>query len=83
MQFYFADEPDAKKFGGQKQATILTTLQRNIKTTLLKFPTFHIQSLQSIEDLEQIRQLSLNRKCWKLITRAVTDSVQANRLAKH
>ena len=80
MQYYFTAEPNTKKFSGNKRSTIVTTLQKDIKQTLQKFPLFQISSLQSNTDLTQICILAKNRSNWRKITKAVTDTVQANSL---
>ena len=81
MNYFFQPETTLKKFGGSKRATIVTTLQSDIQATKHKFPHFQIKNLISINDLETIRIIALDRKSWRRITKAVTDTVQANCLA--
>ena len=79
MNYYFLPEP-VTKFPGTKRATIVTTLQRDINTTKHKFPHFQIKSLNSMQDLEHVRNLASDRTCWRRITKTITDVVQAKSL---
>ena len=76
MDFFFAFKPD-KKFPGRR-ATIVSTLQDDIKMTKIKFPQFEIDSLSSHSDLRRLRALASDRKKWRRITKSITDTTEAN-----
>ena len=78
MEYFFIPVPKLKKFRGIQRTTIVTTLENDIKNTLVKFPTFQIKSLNSLSDLENICKIAQNRQLWRKITKAIMDTVQAN-----
>ena len=78
MNYYFTPEPNGKRFKGAKRYTIVTTIQRDIQNTNIKFSQFQTKALNLFQDLEYIRHLANNRKLWRRITVTVTDTVQKN-----
>ncbi len=81
MQYYFT-ENNEKRFLGQRRATLVTTINRDIKDTLLKFPDFEISILKTENDLQRIQILAGNRKSWRNLVKKICNTAQANKSTK-
>ena len=71
---YFFEERSNRKFKGRKRATIITTINRDIQITKLKYPEFDIQKLKSEINLHNIRVKSKNRRLWGKRVKQVVDA---------
>ena len=70
MKFFF-EERSNKKFRGQKRATIVRTINRDIKRTINKHPDLKIKELTTEITLHNIGVKARNRKQWAAIVRKV------------
>ena len=77
MEWYFEHEMGHKRARGSKRATIVTTLQRDIRTACEHLRNFEIRSLANFDDLIHISNLARNRKKWRKITKAIVDAAKA------
>ena len=80
MTYFFT--PETKRYNGQKRATIVTTINRDIKETTLKFPDLGISILKTELDLQSIQQIAEDRKRWKKLTKKIYNTAQANKSTK-
>ena len=71
---YFFEYRSAKKFLGRKRTTIITTLNKDIKRTKQKFPSFPVVPLISQVSLQNTYTKAKNRKLWLKIVKQVVDS---------
>ena len=78
MEFYFEQESYSKLFSGGKRATIVTTIQRDINRTNARFPLIKLPTIESLQDLQNYRNLASDRKNWKRLSKAIVDTAQAN-----
>ena len=79
MDYYFQPERTAARFPGGKRATIVTTINRDIKRTKEKFPHFELQPLKTAMNLRNIRVKATDRNQWKRRVKMITDAAHSNR----
>ena len=70
MKFYF-EKRSNKKFSGRKRATIVTTINRDIKKTKNKYALFDINELKIEINLHNIGVKARNRKKWTSLVKLV------------
>ena len=64
MKFFFEKTP-LVKYSGRKRASIITTLNRDIRRTKALQPRFDISEIKSEIDLHNVRVKATNRRLWK------------------
>ena len=79
MRWFFQAPEGVRKFRGRKRATIVTTLNRDIKRTKERNPNFNLPCLDSELALRNIRVKALNRKGWQGLVKMVTDAAYSDR----
>ena len=73
MKFFFENRSN-KKFSGRKRATIVTTINRDIKRTKNKHAFLDINELKTQINLHNICVKARNRKKWTSIVKLVVDA---------
>ena len=81
MKYYFEKE-SMNKFRGRKRSTIVTTINRDIKTTKKKNPRFDLPVMKTELDLHNIRVKAKNRRLWRKRVELVTTTAYSERLKK-
>ena len=76
MRFFF-EKRSNKKFLGRKRTTIVTTLNKDIKKTKARNPSFSVIPLTSEVSLQNLSTKARNRKLWANIVRQVVDSAHS------
>ena len=79
---YFFERTDAKKFRGRKRTTIVTTLNRDIQNTKLKYPQFDLHTLHTELDLHNIRVKATNRVLWRKRVGMIYDAAYSSKMKK-
>ena len=74
MKYYFQVPTNTRKFRGRKRATIVTTLNRDIKRTRTKYNNFDIKPLLTEVDLRNTKVKAINRNHWKKKIQMVIDA---------
>ena len=77
MSFFF-EKRSNKKFPGRKRTTIVTTLNKDIKTAKAKIPSFPVIPLISEVSLQNLRTKAANRKLWTKIVKQIVDSANSS-----
>ena len=77
MNYYFRAPEGIPKFRGRKRATIVTTLNRDIKRTKEKYTDFRLPELKSELNLRNTRVKALNRKHWQTMVKMVTNAAHS------
>ena len=77
MKYFFEIRTNCK-FSGRKRATIFTTINRDIKKTLLKYPNFAAKELKTEIDLHNIRVKANNRRKWTKMVKQVVEAAYSN-----
>ena len=75
---YFFEKRTNKRFRGRKRATIVTTINGDIKRIKSIFPNFEVQELKSEIDLHNSAVKARNRKKWILIVKDVVKAAYSN-----
>ena len=78
MKYLFQNLKKEKKFKGRKRATIVTTINRDIKRTRKIYENFDIKPLLSELDLRNARVKALNRKHWQKKVKMVVDAAYSD-----
>jgi hypothetical protein len=78
MKYYFETPENCERFRGRKRATIVTTLNRELKRTKEKNNNFHISELKTELNLRNTRVKATNRNHWQKIVKMVTDAAYSN-----
>ena len=78
LSYYCREETDCKRFQGNKRATIITTINKNIRDTKNRLPNFTLPPLTNNEQLASFRRIASNRRSWQEITKLVTGTAQGN-----
>ena len=78
MKYFFQVPKEGKKFRGRKRATIVTTLNRDIKRTKAKFNKFDIKPLLTEIDLRNTRVKAMNRKHWQKCMKMIVDAAYSS-----
>ena len=73
MRYYFEVRTN-KKFRGRRRTTIVTTINKDIQRTKLKYTKFPITPLISHVSLQNIHTKAKNRKLWSKIVDQVVNS---------
>ena len=78
MEFYF--EPSLKNtFKGRPRTTIVTTINRDIERTKLRYPTLTIRKLKMKSDLDEYRLISSNRNLWRKLSDVILSAAEAEK----
>ena len=76
----------ATKLKGQKRAIIVTTLNRDIRKTKIKFPAFDLSCLSTELSIYNIQMKENNRTLWRKRVKIIIDAAYCDRatsLAKY
>ena len=76
MMYYF-EENNAKRFPGRKRATIVSTINQDIKESN-KNNDFEIKELNKMKDLNNMRELAKDQKKWKNLVKVICNAAEAN-----
>ncbi len=79
---FFSEKTDAKKFRGRKRTTIVTTLNRDIQNTKLKYPHFDLPTLRTELDLHNIRVKATNRNLWRKRVAMIYEAAYSSKMKK-
>ena len=76
---YFFENRSAKKYKGRKRATLITTINRDIKRTKELHPNFQVQELRNELNLFNARMKAKNRQHWGKIVKQVVEAAYSDR----
>ena len=76
MNNYF-DNTNTTKFKGRPRTTLPTTLNQDIKRT--KLTQYNIEQLKTKEDLENLREIAIDRHEWLNFVRTICDAAKAEK----
>ena len=78
MKYYFQEPENCERFRGRKRATIVTTINRDIKRTRELNKQFYISELKTELDLRNTRVKAMNRNHWQKLVKMVTDAAYSD-----
>ena len=78
MKYYFQEPENCERFRGRKRATIVTTINRDIKRTRDLNKQFYISELKTELDLQNTRVKAMNRNHWQKLVKMVTDAAYSD-----
>ena len=78
MKYYFEERKTSKKFFGRPRTTLVSTINKDIRTTRQKDPTFPVNELVSQVSLQNIAHKARNKKLWVKIVRSVLSSAYSS-----
>ena len=78
MQFYFEKRKTTKNFRGRPRTTLITTINRDIRTTRHKNKHFPVTELISSVSLQNIAHKARNRQLWAKIVKMVLSSAYSD-----
>ena len=78
MRYFFEERKTSKKFLGRPRTTIVTTINKDIRITRQKDPTFPVNQLVSQVSLQNIAHKARNKKLWANIIKSVLTSAYSS-----